>query len=153
MPNITEAEVVEILADTTKRISGDIIWESRPEYASFISFQVDIDSSPGWPLFVKGGYNPEIHKLSFAIIHQGYGKRIYGLCLNIRHRNRNQTRIGSPHKHRWTELDDTYAYCPDDITAPAFAPVEVWTQFCAEAKLIHLGRLYPPSPSQKPLSF
>jgi hypothetical protein len=126
MPNISETEVTEILADTSKQILGDLEWEIRPEYESWISFQV---------------------------IHQAYGRRIYGLCLNIHHRNRDQSRVSSPHKHRWTETDDDYAYSPPDITALAHEPSTVWTQFCAEARINHLGQLQPPPPLQPPLRF
>lgn len=153
MPHISETEVTEILADTSKQISGDLEWEIRPEYESWVSFQAGIQSTPGWPLFVKGGYNPNIHKLSFAIIHQAYGRRIYGLCLNIHHRNRDQSRVSSPHKHRWTETDDDYAYSPPDITALAHEPSKVWTQFCTEARINHLGQLQPPPPLQPLLRF
>lgn len=36
------------------------------------------------------------------------------------------------------------AYVPEDITATVDHPEEVWEQFCAEANLIHDGKINPP---------
>jgi hypothetical protein len=55
--------------------------------------------------------------------------------------------VGERHKHRWTErFRDKEAYVPEDITAPASQPLDVWRQFCAEAGIEHQGRLFPPPP-------
>ena len=58
--------------------------------------------------------------------------------------------VGEVHKHRWTDLvGDKEAYVPADITAPVTEPVEVWRQFCAEAKIEHRGRLARPEIQQE----
>jgi hypothetical protein len=59
--------------------------------------------------------------------------RIYGLDLGKEHHNPQCQQVGDKHKHRWTEqFHDKEAYVPDDITATAENPVEVWTEFlCA----------------------
>lgn len=55
--------------------------------------------------------------------------------------------MGETHKHRWTEaMRDKEAYAPADITAPAWDPVAVWRQFCAEARIEHRGKLPKPPP-------
>jgi len=146
--NLTEAEMTAILDDPSKRIEGSIQWTLRNEVGPFAFFQARVESVAGWPLFIKGSYNPESSKLAFALIHQGYGRRVYGLCLGNFHTNLNRSRIGSPHKHRWTEVDDQFAYSPSDITAPATEPVEVWLQFCREPNITHIGRLQAPPPLQ-----
>lgn len=56
--------------------------------------------------------------------------------------------VGERHKHRWSErFRDKEAYAPGDITASPAQPVEVWTQFCAEARIEHRGRMIPPPPA------
>jgi hypothetical protein len=149
--NLTEEEMAAILDDPSKRIEGAIQWILRNEVGPFAYFQARVDSLSGWPIFIKGSYNPESSKLAFALIHQGYGRRIYGLCLGNLHTNRDRTRVGSPHKHRWTEIDDQFAYSPSDITARATEPVEAWVQFCREARIEHVGRLQAPPPNQTEL--
>jgi hypothetical protein len=109
---------------------------------------VRIESLSGWPLFIKGSYNPASSKVAFALIHQGYGKRIYGLCLGYSHKNRDGSQSGDPHKHKWTYADEKFAYHPPDITATTSQPVEAWEQFCREAKITHSGRLQEPPPIQ-----
>lgn len=146
--NLTEAEMAAILDDPSKRIEGSIQWTLRNEVGPFAFFQARVESANGWPLFVRGSYNPESLKLAYALIHQGYGRRIYGLCLGSSHTNVDRKRIGSPHKHRWTEADELHAYVPPDITAPANDPILVWDQFCAEALIAHNGRLLLPAPMQ-----
>jgi hypothetical protein len=146
--NLTEAEMTAILGDPSKRIEGPIQWALRNDVGPFAFFQAQVESSNGWPIFAKGSYNAESSKLAFALIHQGYGRRIYGLCLGNSHTNVDRQRVGSPHKHRWTEGDDRHAYVPSDITASILEPVAVWEQFCREASITHHGQLLSPPPMQ-----
>ena len=61
----------------------------------------------------------------------------------------NGERVGETHKHRWTaEFRDKQAYVPKDITATWDRPLEVWQQFCAEARIDHRGTLGEPSVQQ-----
>jgi hypothetical protein len=60
--------------------------------------------------------------------------------------------VGEKHKHRWTEqYRDKEAYVPADSTEPVETPVKVWHQFCAEAKLKHIGTLKAPPAAQEDL--
>ena len=62
--------------------------------------------------------------------------------------NGSATRI----KHRWAPATgDKHAYEPEDITASATDAVQVWRQFCAEARIRHLGELQVPPPGQEVL--
>ncbi|MDQ3776686.1 MAG: hypothetical protein M3461_21205 [Pseudomonadota bacterium] len=73
--------------------------------------------------------------------------RIYGLDLGKEHHNPQCQQVGDKHKHRWTEqFRDKEACVPGDITATAENPVAVWTEFCAQAKIEHCGRMRPPPP-------
>ena len=127
-----------ILSDRSKRITVDIQWSRRNDVGPWMSFQVPVYSDGGWPLFIKGGYSSIVDKIQFSLIHQVYG-RIYGLCIGGSHKNSDGTRVESPHKHRWTASDPSWAYVPEDITATD--PAEAWQQFCAEAGIVHKGRL------------
>lgn len=139
---LTQEEFEELIADPSKSIEGDIIWaQARSPWSGF---RAEIISPAGYPLFLKGSYNPIIATLSYHIIHRTIG-RIYGLDLGKDHRNPDGQRIGEKHKHRWYEpLRDKQAYIPPDITALATEPEKVWEEFCQEAKLIHNGTMAPP---------
>jgi hypothetical protein len=38
---------------------------------------------------------------------------------------------------------------PDDVTGAVDAPLVVWEQFCAEARILHEGELQEPPPMQE----
>lgn len=143
---LTQAEFEQLITDPEKYIEGDILWTK--ERSTWLGFRVEITSPAGYPLFLKGSYNPIIAALSYHIIHQLSG-RIYGLDLGKDHRNPDGKLIGEKHKHRWNEaLRDKQAYVPPDINAPADAPVKVWLEFCQEAKITHNGNMTDPPPIQ-----
>ncbi len=145
---LTNAEFEAILSDTSKRIDGDIVWQEDEDHSPCVEFREEVQSSAGWPLFVRGSYNHLIPALSYVLILKTAG-RIYGLDLGKDHHNPRCDQVGEKHKHKWIEeFRDKEAYVPDDITAPASELVEVWRQFCAEAKLTHNGDLAAPPPVQ-----
>ncbi|MCS7288612.1 MAG: hypothetical protein NZ699_05705 [Roseiflexus sp.] len=148
---LTDKEFQDILDNETKRIEGDIAWQNDEDHSPSVEFRAEVISNVGWPLMVRGSYNPLIPALSYVLIHKSFG-RIYGLDIGKDHHNPQCNQVGEKHKHRWTELyRDKEAYVPPDITAPASDPVTVWMQFCVEAKLKHNGRLMNPPPLQKRL--
>ncbi len=141
---ITEQDVEAILTDDSKRISDDIAWRLDPAHTPAVTFRMPVRSEPGWPLAVHASWNPKAGKLGYTLLLQGEG-RIYALNLGAPHRNPGGERVGEVHKHRWTDaFRDRWAYVPDDITAPWDQPVEVWRQFCSEAKISHTGALSVP---------
>ncbi len=145
---LSNAEFDAILTDCTKRIDGDIVWQQDEDHSPSLEFKVEIATAGGWPLFMKGTFNPLVPAISFALISKAAG-RIYALDLGKGHRNPDGVRVGDPHKHRWSEqFKDKEAYEPSDITAAADDPVQVWQQFCQEAKIEHQGRMHPPPPVQ-----
>lgn len=140
----SEQEIESILADTTKQISGDIVWTDDVDHSPAKEFRVEVQTDNELPLFVVGRFNPFSGQLSFAFILRGTG-RVYALDLGRDHRNPEGVCVGEKHKHRWLDgFRDTMAYVPVDITETWERPVAVWGQFCAEARLRHHGMMHAP---------
>lgn len=138
---ITQNEFEALIADDTKRVEGDLHWTEDEDHSPALQFRAPVESDAGYPLFVNGRCNPLAGTVSFTLIHRSTG-RVYGLDLGADHHNPTCRNVGEKHKHRWTDqYADKQAYVPDDITAPADDVVEVWRQFCEEAKIKHLGSL------------
>ena len=141
---ISQQEFAAIINDDTKVIFENIVWEGSPD-SPRREFRIDIESDEGYPVFVKGWYNSSSGKLSFSIIHRTAG-RIYGLDLGADHQNPDGEFVGEKHKNYWVPgYRDKWAYVPQDITETWNRPVEVWRQFCAEARLTHSGTMRPPA--------
>jgi len=141
---LTDAEFEELIRDPDKIINGDIEWQEDEDHSYAVEFQINVDSSQEYPLFVKGRYHRLTSVLSYAIIHR-QAMRIYALDMGKDHRNPDRTQVGEMHKHRWTEVyRDKQAYRPPDITASATDPVAVWKQFCQEASIHHNGIMRSP---------
>lgn len=153
---ITEQEFVDLLADPTKEIVGDIAWATSSSHPGAQVFAVRVRSRPDWPLRVEVWWSLPAKSLSYAVIHDDVG-RILGLCMGARvfhhqpecHATRAvKRRCDCPrgtHKHRWTEqFADKRIYVPSDITVEWDEPVAVWRQFCAEMNVIHRGILQEP---------
>ena len=140
---LSKEEYEAIISDNTKVVAGDIEWEGSPKSPSR-QFRINIDSDEGYPIFVKGWYNPRSGKLSYAIIHRTEG-RIYGLDLGAEHYNPDGKPVGEKHKNYWVPGHrDKWAYVPKDITKTWNHPVAVWAQFCSEAGLRHTGTIQEP---------
>lgn len=143
-----DAEMQAIIEDGSKQIHGDIAWAEDEDHSHALEFRTDVDSSPGYPLVVKGRVNQKARTLTFCLIHRGAGP-IYRLDLGKDHHNPTCQYVGDKHKHVWTERTrDKEAYVPGDITEPVTNPLGVWRQFCEEARIVHLGSLHEPPPRQ-----
>lgn len=141
---LSNTEFETLLDDPSKRIEGDIEWQEDEDHSPSLEFRVEVCSSNGWPLFVRGSFNPLIPALSYMLILKSAG-RIYGLDMGKDHHNPQCNQVGETHKHRWSEqFRDKEAYAPADITAAPADPGAVWLQFCAEAKIHHQGRMAAP---------
>ena len=145
LSTMTQEEFDAILADETKEILGNIVWNDDTDHSPAQEFRAEVNSDAGYPMFIQGRYNPLAGKLTFAVILRGEG-RIYGLDLGADHRNPDGAPIGDKHKNYWREgYRDKWAYVPPDITKPWNRPVEVWQQFCTEARLRHRGMMLKPA--------
>ena len=145
---MNQTEFEALLLDQTKQISSDIFWSDDEDHSPCQEFRVEVNSSPGYPLFVKGSCNFLANTLSYTLVHKGSG-RIYALDMGKDHHNPCCTFVGEIHKHRWNEpVRDKEAYVPLDITSPTSDPVAVWNQFCAEAQITHHGIMHTPAPVQ-----
>lgn len=140
---LSQEEFEAMIADTGKTIEGDLRWSPDSDHGA-VEFRAKIRSSAGYPLQVNGRYSAYAETLSFTLIHQSVG-RVYALDLGARHRNPDGSIVGPKHKHRWQQrYRDKVAYEPRDITEPWTRPVDVWKQFCEEARIVHNGVLSPP---------
>jgi hypothetical protein len=149
--SLTSAEFEAILDDDTKQIVGDVAWAEDEDHSPSVEFRAEIVSNAGWPLFVRGSYNPLIPALSYTLILKTVG-RVYALDMGKDHHNPQCNQVGEKHKHKWSEqFRDKEAYEPNDITAAVSDPVAVWAQFCIEAKLTHVGTFHAPPPLQEEL--
>lgn len=141
---LSQQEYNTIISDPTKVIHEDILWEGHPS-SSRREFRIEVESEEGYPIFLKGWYNPSSGKLSYSVIHRSVG-RIYGLDMGADHQNPDGQWVGEKHKNYWVPGSrDKWAYVPPDITETWNRPVEVWRQFCAEANLAHSGVMTPPA--------
>lgn len=141
---LTGNEVEAILSDASKRIDDDIAWVEDEDHSPSVEFRAEVRSDAGYPLFVRGSYNRLALALSYTLILKTAG-RIYGLDLGKDHHNPSCQQTGEKHKHQWTDAHrDKSAYVPDDIAADITAPVMVWREFCAEARIQHNGTLAAP---------
>jgi hypothetical protein len=128
---------------------GDLAWQNDEDHSPAVEFRAEVRSDAGYPLWVRGRYNARAKTLSFAVIHRGVG-RVYALDMGKVHHNPECSMVGECHKHHYSEqIRDKHAYEPQDITAQAHEPVRVWEQFCAEARITHVGTLPPPPDVQE----
>ena len=143
-----DSEFEVIINDRTKEITGDITWIEDQDHSPTLEFRAEVISILEYPSFIRGSYNGLANTLSFSLIHKGYG-RIYALDIGKDHHNPTCQNVGELHKHRWTQTyRDKEAYIPTDITATVNRPVEVWRQFCLEARINHNGAMHDPPPIQ-----
>ena len=144
MTTLQEADVVAIIADTTKVVQSDIVWRPDESIRGAQQFRVRVSSAERNDLVLRGWFNHHSGKLSYTLLTHQVG-RIYGLDLGANHNNENGERLIGTHKVRWTPEDqDRLAYKPEDITAEWWEPDTVWEQFCAEANLTHAGTMMGP---------
>jgi hypothetical protein len=145
---LTNTEFESILSDKSKRIDGEILWLEDEDHSPSVEFRAEVQSDVGWPLFVRGSYNPLIPALSYMLILKTAG-RVYGLDLGKDHHNPQCQQVGEKHKHRWAEeFRDKEAYVPEDITALVSDPITAWREFCREAGIEHAGVMKQPPPAQ-----
>ena len=63
---LSQQEYHAIIDDTSKVINENIVWEGAPN-SPRREFRLDIESNEGYPIFIKGWYNPSSGKLSHSM--------------------------------------------------------------------------------------
>ena len=141
---ISQLEFEKLIQDNSKTIKADVRWHEDDDHSPAKEFMTQVRSDADYPLFVVGRYNDLAGTLSYVLILRGVG-RIYALDLGANHRNPDGRLVGVKHKHRWKEgFRDKQAYVPEDITEPWNRPIQVWEQFCKQARIRHEGKMNPP---------
>ena len=64
---LSDAEFDAILTDCTKLIEGDIVWQEDEDHSPSLEFKVEIATAGGWPLFMKGTYNPLVPTIQYKL--------------------------------------------------------------------------------------
>ena len=140
---LSKAEVDAIIADPSKQIAADIVWSSTRPTGAARTFRIPLTHAAPAQVQVHGWFNPMKANLSFSLI--AARQRIYGLDMAGRHKNKDGQLFRGMHKQRWSDAAErAEAFVPDDITARWSKPRRVWEQFCAEAKIAHLGTIEEP---------
>ena len=141
---LNQQEYEAIINDETKVITEDIVWEGNLSSPTR-KFRAEVSSDEAYPIFVDGWCNFASGKLSYSIIHRGVG-RIYGLDLGADHQNPDGEFVGEKHKNYWVSGSRAkWAYVPNDITETWEHILEVWRQFCVEARIDHDGEMQSPT--------
>ncbi|RMH36938.1 MAG: hypothetical protein D6690_04640 [Nitrospirae bacterium] len=61
---LSDNDFETLLNDSSKCINGNIEWRADEDQSSCVEFRVEVESETGWPLFVRGSFNPRIPALS-----------------------------------------------------------------------------------------
>jgi hypothetical protein len=96
-----------------------------------MEFRAEVTSNVGWPLFVRGSYNPLARELTYVLILKTTG-RIYGLDLGKDHHNPTCQQVGEKHKHHWREQYRTPGRAAFAATVPEGLPTMTGFLACKE---------------------
>jgi hypothetical protein len=145
---VTQGEALAILADTTKRIDGDIVWRQHPDITYSVSFRVEVVCSVDRNIVLAGYYNRENKKFYLTLFRRSDGKPFFRLCMESGHHNPSCTQAGDPHLHHWDDEEgDKIAEAATFSTDGGVR--DIWREFCRAANIIHNGILQSPTPLQK----
>lgn len=86
MAVFSQNEFETLLDDPSKNIGDDVQWTDDEDHSPTVEFRIEVHSTAGYPLFVRGSYNFLANAAAFALIHRGVG-RIYCLCVGKDHHN------------------------------------------------------------------
>lgn len=145
MSQFSQRDLEGLLADRSKQVIGDLAWTDDRSHPPAQGFRADISSDHGWPIWVRGWWQPSSRKLSYTIVHIEAG-RIFSWDLgSVPHANPDGTQLEGAHMHLWTdEHSDHLAIVRPDIGLTWEHPLDIWQMFCIEANITHLGVLSPP---------
>jgi hypothetical protein len=82
---MNDQEVAAILADTSKRIEGDLEWVEPTPGCAWVKFSAVVENDEGRPLQVSGSYGRLNKKISINLLHPSLKGRLYGLDIGGAH--------------------------------------------------------------------
>lgn len=88
---LTDSEFAAILEDESKRIRDDIAWTADEDHSPALEFRVDVESTHGWPLLLKGRYNPAAGTLTYALRRAASTVSTWARITTTRHASRSAT--------------------------------------------------------------
>jgi hypothetical protein len=139
---VTTAEFEALLADPSKRIDEDILWDENKSLPHVVDFRIRVKSED-YHLVIKGSHNRTLGKTSYTLFIGDLG-RLFSVDYDRRHGI-----VGHFHCHRW---DGESRKC---IASPASVsdeigrdPNKLWVWFCKEANIAHNGILHAFPPQQ-----
>ena len=140
---MTQGEFDALIADSTKRIDGAIVWNQDKQGIVF-EFRVRVVSESGDQLFVKGSHNRKLGKTSYTLYTT---ERIFGVDYDRAHGN-----AGNFHVHKWdSEKQKCLAESAEASTIIGRDPQQLWKWFCDLTSITHNGALQPLPPVQRSL--
>lgn len=143
---MTQGELAAILADTTKRVAGDLSWRQHSDISFAVAFRADVVNSAGDTYRVAGYFNRETGVTTFSLFSDADG-RVFGMCVGKDHHNPSCTHTGRAHVHQWTSAEgDKNAY--QIQVASEGQPITLWRDFCRLANMQHTGDLNEVPPMQ-----
>jgi hypothetical protein len=143
---VTRAEASAILADTTKRIEGDIVWRAHPDIDYAVSFRVEISCSVDKGIVLAAYYNRENNKFYLNLFRRTDGKPFLRLCNESGHHNPSCIQAGDPHLHHWD--DEEGDKIAEGVTLGKTDMQGIWREFCRIANITHNGILQSPPSRQ-----
>ena len=142
---MTQSEALAIIADTTKRIDGDIVWRQHPDITYAVSFRIEIELDSG-KIALAGYYNRENKKFNLAMFRLGE-RPFVRLCMESEHHNPSCSDAGDPHLHQWD--DDNGDKIAGQVAFNVDGEMsDIWRAFCDWANIIHNGVFESPPPRQ-----
>lgn len=135
-----EENEVNRIMQLRKWIEPDQPIEWRKE-EGYQQFQVPVQCEEAYALRLIGVFTPATKAYRFNLFLGSQPIRM--LHVGKVHRNPNHTRVGSQHKHKWTDVhDEHWAYAPEDID---FSDMEsaFWT-FLKECAIDYDGQFRKP---------
>ena len=140
-------DIDSILADSTKRIEGDIFWRPHQTRRRTQEFKVDVLSDSLHAMRVVGWCNPNSKKVNLTLFLKQELSLLRVFAFNtglVEYRCADGRRISGSHAHRWsTERQELLAE-PRPHLPSWDQPGQLWLQFCGETKIHHQGVMHPP---------
>lgn len=138
---MTIGEINAFVANSGKSLVGDIEWVMPMGSDGGFRFRqpVQYDNSANRKIELNIWCRVDKPKITIAYFVEYIG-RIYGFCLGVSH-----DRMFYHRHHGIRGRNEVITALPDSIAQLVGNPAEVWTRFCAETSLVHIGTFSNPT--------